>query len=228
MTYNMALNIFTLFFTWSCLLGSTSAFNPLTPTLGPSSLSIAVGCEEESAPIARRSFLQKSLVTSAVAAAIFPKVSGAVEEEDIEVYFGCGCFWHVQHELVEAERRILGRNDNELTARAGYAGGKSGAKSGKVCYHNALKVSDYGALGHAEVVGLKIPPSTFPDFAKEYFALFNEQGYRPDQWGDKGLEYRNLVGFPGGVSSDYAKELIKVSQENGDKLDFAKGTTYIS
>ena len=28
-------------------------------------------------------------------------------------------FWHVQHEFVEAERRILGRKDGELTALAG-------------------------------------------------------------------------------------------------------------
>ena len=43
----------------------------------------------------------------------------------------CRCFWHVQHEFVEAEKRILGRSDLELTARAGYAGG-SGAKDNKV------------------------------------------------------------------------------------------------
>jgi len=154
---------------------------------------------------------------------ICPTLAVAEEEQDIEVYFGCGCFWHVQHEFVEAERKILGRTDKELTARAGYAGGKGGAKDGKVCYHNALQVSDYGSLGHAEVVRLTIPPSSVPAFCQEYFALFNDKGYRPDQFGDVGLEYRNLVGFPGGVGSSYAKELVRVSQENGDKLDFAKG-----
>ena len=174
---------------------------------------------------ARREFLKSFgyLTTVGAVTATNPGLCRAAAEEDIEVYFGCGCFWHVQHELVEAERRILGRNDVQLTSRAGYAGGKAGALNGKVCYHNALQVSDYGKLGHAEVVRLKIPPSTFPAFAKEYFLLFNEQGYRADQWGDKGLEYRNLVGVPGGVTSDYAKQLVQVSQENGDKLDFAKG-----
>ena len=62
--------------------------------------------------------------------------------ENVEVYFGVGCFWHVQHEFVEAERKILGRNDMQITSRAGYAGGKAGAKNGKVCYHNALQVSE--------------------------------------------------------------------------------------
>jgi hypothetical protein len=62
----------------------------------------------------------------------------------------------------------------ELTARAGYAGGKGGAKDGKVCYNNARSVSQYGALGHAEVVRLNIPSSYFPQFAAEYFKLFGK------------------------------------------------------
>ena len=31
--------------------------------------------------------------------------------EAIDCYFGCGCFWHVQHELVNAERYVLQRGD---------------------------------------------------------------------------------------------------------------------
>ena len=135
---------------------------------------------------------------------------------------GCGCFWHVQHEFVQAERNILGRTDGQLTSRAGYAGGKAGAVDGKVCYHNAGGISDYGKLGHAEVVSLKLPPSKFEDFAVEYCKLFTD-GLRPDQFGDRGPEYRNLVGLPGGSKSDFAKLLIKASQETGDQLDFAVG-----
>lgn len=41
-------------------------------------------------------------------------------------------FWHVQHEFVEAEKAILGRSDNKVTSRAGYAGGNLGMKDGKV------------------------------------------------------------------------------------------------
>ena len=85
--------------------------------------------------------------------------------------FGCGCFWHVQHEFVEAEKRILGRSDTELTTLAGYAGGLAGTKDGKVCYHNAAQISDYGGLGHAEVVKLRIPPASYPEFAAEYVKL---------------------------------------------------------
>lgn len=32
-----------------------------------------------------------------------------------QVYFGAGCFWHVQHEMVETERKVLGRKDTEIT-----------------------------------------------------------------------------------------------------------------
>lgn len=135
---------------------------------------------------------------------------------------GCGCFWHVQHEFVEAEKNILGRTDKQLTSRAGYAGGKVGAVDGKVCYHNAAQISDYGKLGHAEVVSIQIPPSKFEEFAVEYCKLFSD-GLRPDQYGDRGSEYRNLVGLAGGAKSEYAKSLIKASQETGDQLDFAVG-----
>ncbi|KAK1746979.1 hypothetical protein QTG54_002323 [Skeletonema marinoi] len=138
--------------------------------------------------------------TLATVATSFPSPASADDEELIDCYFGCGCFWHVQHEFVEAERKILGRSDDQITSRAGYAGGKAGALDGKVCYHNAGNVADYGKLGHAEVVSMRIPSSKFYDFA---------DGFRPDQFGDRGTEYRNLVGIPGGKSRD--------------KLDFAVG-----
>ena len=159
-------------------------------------------------------------------------IAATAEEGLIDVYFGCGCFWHAQHEFVLAEKKILGRTDAELTARAGYAGGKAGALDGKVCYHNAPNIADYGKLGHAEVVGLKIPPSKFGEFCVEYFKLFDKDGNRPDQAGDRGTEYRNLVGFPGGAASasasgtqlyPYAKILVDASIATGDKLDFAVG-----
>jgi peptide methionine sulfoxide reductase MsrA len=131
--------------------------------------------------------------------------------------------WHVQHEFVEAEKRILQRTDAELTARAGYAGGKALGDQGKVCYHNAGQIADYGNLGHAEIVRVQIPARVFPEFAVEYCNLFSKEGYRPDQFGDRGGEYRNVVGLPGGVQSKHAQQLVEASTANGDKLDFAKG-----
>ena len=49
------------------------------------------------------------------------------------------------------------------------------------------------------------------------------KGNRPDQSGDRGPEYRNLVGLPGGTTSPLAKQLVQASIANGDKLDFAAG-----
>lgn len=163
-------------------------------------------------------------VVAAANTLVNPKASSAASEEAlIEVYFGCGCFWHVQHEFVAAEKTILGRSDSEITSRAGYAGGRAGAKHGKVCYHNAAQVADYGALGHAEVVRLEIPPVAFPALATEYTKLFNRKGYRPDQLQDRGGEYRNLVGVPGGAESACARQLVRASEAAGDKLNFAAG-----
>ena len=89
------------------------------------------------------------------------------------VYFGVGCFWHIQHEFVVAERELLGRSDRELTAFTGYAGGTATDSFGRVCYHNFQSVADYGKYGHGEVVGMKLPTDKIVDFAKVYFSLYN-------------------------------------------------------
>ena len=175
----------------------------------------------------RRSFLT-GLATASLAtvASSYPSPASAAidsDEELIDCYFGCGCFWHVQHEFVLAEYSLLGRSDDQITSRAGYAGGRAGALDGKVCYHNAANIADYGKLGHAEVVSMRIPSSKFYDFAVEYFKLFDKDGFRPDQFGDRGTEYRNLVGIPGGKNSPLAELLVKASVATGDKLDFAVG-----
>jgi peptide methionine sulfoxide reductase MsrA len=214
----------------ACLLATRTTVNALSSPIQPK-VAARGGVQQQGEEISsRRSLLKNLLVATATAAAgscsVLPALAAdsAEDNKNIDVYFGCGCFWHAQHEFVEAERTILGRSDMELTARAGYAGGKGGMKDGKVCYNNALQVSQYGALGHAEVVALTIPSSSFPLFAAEYFKLFDKNGYRPDQAGDRGLEYRSVVGLPGGSKSDYAKLLIEASKLNGDKLDFAKGS----
>mmetsp|Transcript_89398 Transcript_89398/g.178664 ORF Transcript_89398/g.178664 Transcript_89398/m.178664 type:complete len:284 (-) Transcript_89398:235-1086(-) len=165
------------------------------------------------------SVLSQTLSGPAAAAA-------AADEADVEVYFGCGCFWHVQHEFVEAERRILGRTgDLATTAYTGYAGGtKQPAGDPKVCYHNLKQDHDYGSFGHAEVVTLKVPPSSFQAFCEMYFNLFDANGNRPDQFGDRGGEYRNLVGIPGGSANvPLYKAMLEAAVATGDRLDLSKG-----
>jgi len=168
---------------------------------------------------------RRSLLAATAGAVLAPLAQAqpalAVTDELVDVYFGCGCFWHVQHEFVEAEKKILGRTDKQLTSRAGYAGGNTKGK--QPCYHNLQGRNDYGKLGHAEVVGMKIPASNYGDFAREYFKLLGPDGSRPDQFGDRGPEYRNLIGVPGGKESPFVKDLMEATLKEGDKVDFAKG-----
>lgn len=118
----------------------------------------------------RRDLLSAALVASA--SALLPQ-SAQAEDALTSVYFGVGCFWHIQHEFIVGERDILGRSDAELTALAGYAGGKATDAEGRVCYHNFQRVADYGKLGHGEVVGMKIPANKIEDFTKLYFSLYD-------------------------------------------------------
>jgi peptide methionine sulfoxide reductase MsrA len=168
---------------------------------------------------------RRSLLAATAGAVLAPLAQAqpalAVNDELVDVYFGCGCFWHVQHEFAEAEKKILGRTDKQLTSRAGYAGGNTKGK--QPCYHNLQGKNDYGKFGHAEVVGMQIPASNYGDFAREYFNLLGPDGSRPDQFGDRGPEYRNLIGVPGGKESPFVKDLMEATLKEGDKVDFAKG-----
>lgn len=123
-------------------------------------------------------------------------------DDSLRVYFGAGCFWHMQHEMVREEIKSLGRDGSEITAVSGFAGGKNLGPEGRVCYHNRRNIADYGLLGHAEAVqvpGLTltltlspatliphpdpqvtIPPKKLKAFAKKYFKMFGERGFRHD------------------------------------------------
>jgi peptide methionine sulfoxide reductase MsrA len=170
----------------------------------------------------RRVFLFN--IASAATMATIPNIaaaSAAVDDNLQNVYFGAGCFWHVQHEFVLAERSILGRKDDELTSLTGYAGGKSDSE-GRVCYHNFQSIADYGKLGHGEVVGLSIPDSKIEDFAVEYFKLFNDKGERADPM-DKGGEYRSLLGLPGGSKHSAYPQVEAAGKARGMTLVDGKG-----
>ncbi|KAL3790110.1 hypothetical protein HJC23_013621 [Cyclotella cryptica] len=140
---------------------------------------------------------------NAVAAAPVGGKGGGLRATDVVVEGAVGM----------SERRILSRSDDRLTSCAGYAGGESSV-SGKVCYHNAANIANYGLLGHAEVVSLRIPLRSFGEFIMEYCKLFDENGLRPDQFGDRGGE---------GEDSMDAELLVEASVKTGDKLDFAVG-----
>lgn len=65
----------------------------------------------------------------AVAAAVAP-CGAASASDSVPLYFGNGCFWGRQKDYVDAERKVLGRAPDQVTAVVGYAGGtKQGARA---------------------------------------------------------------------------------------------------
>jgi len=168
----------------------------------------------------RRRFLG-AVGTAVFSSLALPKENAFAEDELVDVYFGVGCFWHVQHEFIEAEARLLGRKGSEFTTRTGYAGGTK-TEDGTVCYHNRFFLADYGKMGHGEVCGMSIPESSIGDFSKEYFAMFTKKGERVDPM-DKGAEYRSLLGLPGGVKHPMYKEVEAAATTKGLQLIAGKG-----
>lgn len=143
------------------------------------------------------------------------------DEVIIDVYFGVGCFWHIQHEFVGLERSLLNRNDEELSSFTGYAGGTKTGDNDMVCYHNGRRIADYGRLGHSEVVGMAIPKSALVDFASFYFGLF-QNGDRVDTM-DKGPEYRSLMGLPNGMNNEFYNDINEAAKSSGFTLLEGKG-----
>mmetsp|Transcript_18856 Transcript_18856/g.39523 ORF Transcript_18856/g.39523 Transcript_18856/m.39523 type:complete len:280 (-) Transcript_18856:1599-2438(-) len=180
----------------------------------------------EGALNSRRSFLSNLAIVSGVSFGLGSNSAPAAAADEPSqlqnVYFGAGCFWHVQHEFVEAERKLLNRKDKELTSRTGYAGGLKTDGEGRVCYHNFQSIADYGKLGHGEVVGMTIPESSIGNFAVEYFKLFGEKGERADPM-DKGGEYRSLLGLPGGTNHPMYAQVEAAGKARGMTLLAGKG-----
>eukprot|EP00420_Gonyaulax_spinifera_P021671 CAMPEP_0197911476 /NCGR_PEP_ID=MMETSP1439-20131203/72887_1 /TAXON_ID=66791 /ORGANISM="Gonyaulax spinifera, Strain CCMP409" /LENGTH=262 /DNA_ID=CAMNT_0043533205 /DNA_START=41 /DNA_END=829 /DNA_ORIENTATION=- len=114
-------------------------------------------------------------------------------DDEVEVYFGAGCFWHVQAELNEAEEDVLGRSGASITGITGYAGGFD--NSGEVCYTN------YGKKGHTEVVQLRLPRRHVAAIATFVWQDLFSRGERTDT-ANRGAPYRSAIGLPGGAAGD--------------------------
>ena len=186
-------------------------------------LLLVCGANGLSTPMAyaRRSACQ--LAAAAVLAS--PALSALADDADpqlVSLYFGAGCFWHVQHEMVTHERTELKRKGAELTAVTGYAGGTRKDPQGLVCYHNPQGIADYSRLGHTEVVKVTVPVEAVPSFAKKYIALFGSQGIRHDPQ-DKGGEYRSAIGLPGGTASPMYESIAEAASASPMRLVAGKG-----
>ena len=141
----------------------------------------------------------------------------------VAVYLGNGCFWHTQYDFYVVER-ALGRALDEVTARVGYAGGVGGSPDNLVCYYRGPPKSYYGDYGYAEVVEVLLDEADaldqFAAIAESYFVegfmWYNGQWTRKDPQ-DRGLEYRNAVGVPGGLRGPYGAAL-RAANVNGMEL----------
>mmetsp|Transcript_145835 Transcript_145835/g.257234 ORF Transcript_145835/g.257234 Transcript_145835/m.257234 type:complete len:308 (+) Transcript_145835:78-1001(+) len=175
----------------------------------------------------RRQALGRGLAALAAAAGVAAGMpvtpATAAGEPSVKMYFGAGCFWHVQHEFVGEEVAALSRGPGTVTALSGYAGGTmQGTEAKTVCYHNPRQQTDYGELGMTEVVQVEIPQSQVPRFARKYISLFGEKGYRHDPM-DRGGEYRSAIGLPGGESSPLFSEIKNAVAGSPMKLVSGKG-----
>lgn len=166
--------------------------------------------------------------------------TATLDNESVRIYFGNGCFFAHQYLFVEGfERKVLGRPDAQLTAIQGYGGSTKTGNHGSACYHNAEGYSDYGALGHAEVVEVVVPLDYLQQAFVVYFGSFVQfdegQWSRPDVY-DQGSEYRSVLGVPGGMGNKRVLEAIKAADTKNitirpglgsDPDDFGANSVYI-
>jgi peptide methionine sulfoxide reductase MsrA len=69
---------------------------------------------------------------------------------------------------------------------------------------------------------MRLPEKAIADFAKVYFGLFSPAGERVDP-GDRGGEYRSLLGLPGGVNHVMYPQVEAAGLERGFSLQAGRG-----
>eukprot|EP00913_Durusdinium_trenchii_P002799 g2590.t1 len=151
-------------------------------------------------------------------------------ESEVDVYFGTGAFARLQHELVMKEALELGRREGDITALAGYAGGKKAGPLERLCYTGLLGAPDHVSLGHAQVVRVTLPPSRIADFTKTFLDQVKER-----RTVLQGSQYRAVIGLRGGIDSPYFSQVsaacdgqVKLVRGMGNEPDtFGSDTVYV-
>jgi peptide methionine sulfoxide reductase MsrA len=167
-------------------------------------------------------WVRATLAAFAVLATVLVGSSRPAHAEggQVQLYFGQGCFWHLQHDIVKEEVDVLGRKGGDITALAGYAGGNKVGDKGRVCYHNLAMAPDYGQMGHTEVVNVSMPEDKIGAFAKKYFDDADRYPMGRADPQDRGTEYRSAIGIPGGMDGKY---FDAVKAANAGRLELLKG-----
>lgn len=173
-------------------------------------------------PVWLRAFLA-ALTMFVVVIGAAPKFARA--EGNIQVWYGQGNFWHVQHFLTVDEKKVLGRGPGSYTALVGYAGGTEVGPNKEVCFHPFSDVPkqqgpEFSTMGHLQAVNVSVPEDKVGDFSKNLLdAAFEYPRGRSDPR-SRGAEFRSAIGLPGGMNGPAFKQIEKVS---AGRLKFLKG-----
>lgn len=155
--------------------------------------------------------------------------------DQVDVYFGNGCFWERQYAYAMVEINspsaepgndefvfVPSRNYIGITAVVGYAGSTRRGADSLVCYHNQgpNPSNDYASLGYTEVTQVSLDRQ----LQKQQFALFvrnflksfqgpNGARVRPDPE-DEGGQYRSCIGIPGGINNTELFTIIQAANRH--------------
>lgn len=154
-------------------------------------------------------------------------VPGKAVAKEVDVYFGSGNFYRLQHEFVLKEALALDRRAGDITSVAGYAGGTRVGELDRICFSSFGGSPDYKQLGQAQVVRVTLPDDAIPDFARIYFdELPNRKSF------EQGGHYRAAIGLRGGVKSPVFPLIeranngrLKLVAGEGDEPDTYGGDT---
>ena len=96
------------------LLTSVTALKVSVPKLNFNNFNAVKISMQEIQIDLKKSFLSLAVVPLLLAST--SSVAFADEAKDVQqFYWGVGCFWHAQHEFINAEKTVLGRSDEQLT-----------------------------------------------------------------------------------------------------------------
>lgn len=138
---------------------------------------------------------------------------------EISFYVGNGCYWEIQYDMVNYfELEMLGRSPSELTARSGYAGGKS--RLSPLCYPNADAFNVYKDFGYSETVELKVGSAEELEqalvvfFATSFIDISvsgNRSLFSRKDVFDRGGDFRSVIGVPGGLQGEYGDTIKRAN-----------------
>eukprot|EP00929_Paragymnodinium_shiwhaense_P118346 TRINITY_DN90277_c0_g1_i1.p1 TRINITY_DN90277_c0_g1~~TRINITY_DN90277_c0_g1_i1.p1 ORF type:complete len:307 (-),score=53.42 TRINITY_DN90277_c0_g1_i1:138-1058(-) len=161
---------------------------------------------------------RRSGLLGAVAASLLPTTARAVPEQEVDLYFGCGNFNHLQHVMAFKEADVLKRRANDITSVSGFAGGIDSGNIDRVCWRNILGAPNYAQLGHSQAVFVSVPEKSVVEFANTFFDDFANR--RKD---DDGAERRPLLGLRYGLKSKLYPAVLEAATAKNITLVKGKG-----